>query len=295
MVPRERKKRRSAFTLVELLVVIAILVIVATLAMPAMGPMFASNQTAAAISTLSSLMVTAQTAARTQGTPVGLRIERAYKTNKQGHMVNAQGLTPIQCGISQPEDLDNLARFQPVWLDHQQVRIVNLTYTKYSTGGGGDLFDYLFTPDSAAGVTALPKDIWVAPGLEDVNYSLDENAAANQLWHPTSEGVKYNYFESFFVVFNSAGELARFSSKNTWYKDVSQPVTPNAMTEAFSYPRVTRPWPTESSSPRAVLLYDRKKWDALLKLDAPRREFLRREGVPLYINRNTGAVVEERR
>jgi prepilin-type N-terminal cleavage/methylation domain-containing protein len=273
-----------AFTLTELLVVIAIITLVAAFAIPAMGPMFKSNQTASAVSTIESLLVTAQAAAQAQGTPVALRIEQAYKTSPQGYMVDGQGRPPFQAGFTTP---DSLRSFRPVPLDHQQVRIVNYSPSK----------DYLgyFVADSQSRPTALPSDVWLAPGdIPSPPARLVETALIHS---DLSAGfVPYNTLDTFFIVFNGAGELTRISADHCWYVDRSQPVGPANPTrpEELYYPTVSRP--AGELTPRSILAYDRRKWSGMSSTDGVGRDnLLRREGIPIYINRFTGAAVESKR
>jgi len=247
-----------------------------------MGPMFASNQTASAISTMGSLLVTAQTTARAYGTPVALRIERAYKTNGARLMVNAQGETPYP-KIKRAKDLYG---FTPAWLDHQQVRMLVFAPGKLD---GDALQAFQTAPDSFAPV-ALPKDIWLAPGERFA--SLQEG----DLMHTPGDdklpgdGVRYNAFENFMVVFNASGELVRHPGDKCYYLDRTQRFTVNH--DQYNWVD----YPPGRDSSLSLIAYDRSKWNSIDPSNGSARyDLLQRTAVPIYINRFTGAVLEGKR
>ncbi len=189
--PLAPRPARRAFTLTELLVVLAILGIVATLAVPAVGPMFASNQTASAVSTIGSLLVTAQTTARAYGTPAGLRIERALKVDSRGYMVERMSNKPaFEQGVKAAFELND---FIPLPLDHQQVRLV-----AFAPGRPGTPVSQAFeVPVGSFDPVALPKDIWVAPGesLTRSPSQLTEGALRYRPYYPGDNfvgGVEYS-------------------------------------------------------------------------------------------------------
>jgi prepilin-type N-terminal cleavage/methylation domain-containing protein len=283
-----------AFTLTELLVVLAILALVATLAVPAMGPMFASNQTASVIGTLNAMLVTAQTTARANGTPVALRIEQAYKTDERGYLVDRSNTPTFLQDYGDGIDLNN---FVPVPLDHQQIRML-----VFAPGRPGSVVSQTFdTPLGGFQPVALPKDIWVAPGeyLSVTPGALLETVGAlryrpNQPPDLSVGGVEYNLFENFLIVFNAAGELVRHPADHCYVRDERQPYKITAAGTKYA-PFVRTP----SDSSLSLITYDRNKWNAIgvagPNHGAARRDLLQRTAAPIYINRFIGGVVEEKR
>jgi hypothetical protein len=271
---------------------------------PAVGPMFASNQTSSAVGTIGSMLVTAQATARAYGTPVALRFEQAYKTleyNGQDRkwIVNReQSKTPYDALY---QTLSSLRNFRPVPLDHQQIRMLIFAPEK-----SGSLITQAFqVPTGGFEPVPLPKDVWVAPG-EALALGPAGMAQPN-LWHTPLEGIPYNLLDNFFVVFNGSGELVRRDADQCKYRDPSQRWTVDHKPE--SYPAVDRTWtsaaysapalsvPQFAKSSLSVIVYDRTKWNALgtSTADPARRLDLLKAGVPVYINRHTGAVLEEKR
>ena len=288
--PLAPRPARRAFTLTELLVVLAILGIVATLAVPAVGPMFASNQTASAVSTIGSLLVTAQTTARAYGTPVGLRIERALKADSRGYMVERISNKPaFELGVKAAFELND---FLPLPLDHQQVRLV-----AFAPGRPGTPVSQAFeVPVGSFDPVALPKDIWVAPGesLTRSPSQLTESALRYRPYYPGDNfvgGVEYSRFEDFLVIFNAAGELVRHPADKCYFKDDQQTYAFHPTSNAKYAPFVR----TVEDSSLSLIAYDRNKWNGINPADGfARRDFLQRT-TPIYINRFTGAILEEKR
>ena len=260
--------KQRAFTLIELMVVASIIILVAAVAIPAIGPMMASNQMSEAVGTLNGLLTTAQTAAVAKGTPVGIRIERAFEIGPHGHMRKPGGV--------------------PIWLDHQQARIVDFA-------GGRDT-QVAFTHDPNSKVHVLPKRAWLAPG-----YGLVASLAEGDLIHDPHDidevAVNYNRFETFYIVFNKDGELIRFPWDYIYYADRTQrypkDIDGDGDLDSVS-PRVDHP----DNSARSVLVYERKKWDGINPNDpgsqgqpgGARYDFLRQEARVLNINRATGSI-----
>jgi hypothetical protein len=106
----------------------------------------------------------------------------------------------------------------------------------------------------------------------------------------TGERVAVNYsrLDTFYIVFDQNGELTHFLPAYNYYADKTQQYLKAG--EQVVTPYVDHPDP----SARALLLYDRKQWEELPDVHDTRWSFLARESRPVYINRATGALIEER-
>lgn len=234
---------KRAFSLVELMVVIAIILIVVTLSAISIPAMLRSADQSGAISALESTLALAQTKAQLYCTTVGIRIERAYRTDTNGFMVKD-------------------SNGEAIWEDHQQIRLVIFCH-KQSSGhssawgeagfnvsvppGNNILFEqFTFRRFLNEGVTDLPKSFWVAP------VGALENPGNYGEWQPSNQNASpYNTFETFYVLFNRRGE-SKVQDYWMYYLDDGQ------IDDGGTKPIVEHPLPSE----RAVIVYDRQLYQS---------------------------------
>ena len=264
---------RRGFTLVELMVVMTIIALAAAIAVPAIGPMLASNSTAAAVNRLGGVMALAQAQAKNTGFKAAVRIERAYKTNEEGLMIDAQGDSAYSGGFD-----------GPVWLDHQQARVVV-----------GSRVENVLTDTEQNGIrdpiiVKLPAGAWLAPGNSlyalDLRYYANGTFYLNQPPYPIAANyAAYQPFDTFYVGFNKQGQLASIDADDLGYRDQTQAYLDSGNNKLF--PTVTHPYPSALS----LITYDRKTFENITNL-GDKQAFLQRDGFPIYINRFTGAIVE---
>jgi len=264
---------RRGFTLVELMVVVGIVVILAAIAVPSIGPMLTANHQAEVTNTLGSLLTIIQTRSQSDGSPVAIRIERAFETNERGLMLDANGQTFWEAGA---------AFTGPVWLDHQRVRILSKPFSQ----------DPAFH-QKADTIYNLPNGFWIAPGYclnRDPKWQNHPNyfpsLAENDLIYNPVNAAAYNVIENFYIVFDGQGELIEYDQSGLVYADKTQI---NQVSGDPETPRVIHP----NNSARSLLIYDRKRWNNILQTDdAARYQLLVYEAKPIYMNRALGTIVE---
>jgi len=263
------------FTLIELMVVVVILVLLVSVSVPAVGPMLASNQEAQVLNTLNGILTTAQSQAIAKGTEVGVRFERAIRTNDAGLILDTNGKSSAETGY----DLD-----KPALLDYQRVRIVD--FAQFNDGA-------TFRHNPETKVYDLPPGTWVAPGYctdSDVINSLAENdlIVDPDDQTPSERAVKFNRLETFYIVFDSEGELTRFDRSNNHYADLTQQYLES---DVWIAPYVEHP----DESARSLLIYDRQQWLNQPNTHAARLAFMQSQARPVYISRATGAILGGRK
>ena len=279
------------------MVVVGIIVLLVTITIPAIGPMLASNEQAQVSNTLSGLLINAQATANQTATCVGLRIERAFKTddykpNPLGLMIDTAGHTPFVLGTT-GFSADSAYTGVPFWLDHQQVRFVTLEGR-----------DQVFRQPAFTKVYDLPKNFWLAP---DYTFDADRqnyftSLAENIIKVPTqtnpddrvpqtlADGGKvaaYSRLETFYILFSAEGELVRRPAGTTIYSDQTQRYLVGADQKT---PFIIHP----DESARGVFVYDRRQWNELALGDSAGRAALLGQSWPIYINRVAGSAVEEK-
>ena len=269
-----------AFTLVEMMVVVGIIAVLVSVSLPAFGPMLASNKEAQVLNTLDELLTNAQATACQLRTSVALRVERAFKTNDLGLMVDAAGKTTLDPAFT-----------QPIWLDYQQVRLVTLAAGR----------NQVFSQTRDTKVYELPKNFWLAPDYAlrtDWPSGIPANAipgnlSDNSLRMPQQviatggQAAAFNRIENFYIVFNPAGDMVRYPAVNLVYADQAQQYLAGTV---FTSPWITHPDP----SARAVFLYNRRQWNEIPPTNGADRTNLLKASRPVNINRATGTIVAER-
>jgi hypothetical protein len=272
------------------MVVVGIIVLLVSVTLPAVGPMMASSKEAQVFNTLGSLLVNAQATTSQTGTCVALRVERAFKADDRGFMLDAAGrsrlLGPAPYDTTHPV----------VWLDHQQVRFVTL---------GSDNQQVLSQLKDTK-VYDLPNTVWIAPdyslatgwptslGLPNwaaLTATAGNFAESNVQCTPLYNSVPYatfNRLETFYIVFNPSGNLVQYPAGNIVYADASQQYLDGNNLPIS--PRIAHP----DSSARSVFIYDRNAWNELAPTDSAGRAQLLARSRSVNINRVTGCVVEEK-
>ncbi|NLX15147.1 MAG: prepilin-type N-terminal cleavage/methylation domain-containing protein [Phycisphaerales bacterium] len=261
LCPSVPLSRRRGITLVELMVVIGIIALVAALALPAFGPMMQSKREAEFVNSLNGLFAMAQVSALGKRSHVALRFERAFETVEDTGLMISAGR-------------------EANWLDHQQARFLDFATSK----------EYAFIHDPESKVHALPPNVWVAPG-DFAERNLDDDST--DMWYePTlnNNTVRYSPFDTFYIVFNSNGELTRKPADQCRYRDRTQAYP--AAGDRIVQPMVDYPGrPTVTS----LVLYDRRAFGQVAATSDARKDFLRQYGRPIYLNRYNAAAVEGRR
>jgi hypothetical protein len=279
---------------------VLILAVLIAVAVPAIGPMLASNEHAQVVNTLQGLFTSAQALAEASVTPVGIRFERAARTREQKLQYTIQTASGEE---DQEEvfDLMDKVSGQARYLDHQQARLVE------------------FSPDSSQSfrvvpgskVVDLPRGAWVAPSSAvelDASGNPLQDSKGNPLWVLTDNELRYqprqrkspygpnndltpfSRLETFFLIFDRSGRVQQFPadpsdvSTHYWYRDLSQAYTSGG---TLVVPEVNHPDP----SPRGIIIYDRKAYEELPNQDQARRELLMKSRM-IYVNRSLGSTLE---
>jgi prepilin-type N-terminal cleavage/methylation domain-containing protein len=281
---------RRAFTLIELLVVVAIIVLLIGIAVPVLGPALNSGQQSQMVQQLTGAITIAQARAINQG-GYAIRIERAFKTDIRGLMVDANGQTADDYYKAAPYNLPAFnASLAPVWLNYQQIR-----YLKPSR------VNPCYEP-TIDDVIKLPPNVWLAP-----DYAMYSSAAFAIITDPWKISTSVpntfmiNPLDTFCIVFDSRGSVIQLRPYQMWsgiivaaqsdkyqYQDQTQPVGvyPNWVPP----PAVPMPY----SSARGAILYDRKQFDSFGGDVTAKATYLATKGRPFFVNRYMGSLVEGR-
>jgi type II secretory pathway pseudopilin PulG len=264
-----------------LVVVIGIIILLIAIAVPAVGPALSSNHQTQAIQLLTNAITIAQTRAENRG-GYAIRIERAFKTDPRGYMVDADGESAVAANLA-PNSRFTPSR-APVWLNYQQIRYLNPPK---------DTPAYMPAVDE---VIPLPKNAWLAP-----DYALHTAAPVNfdpkfydpqytqavpvvTLPFPSTASSRFNSFDTFCIVFDQRGNVTELrwdvAGDNYRYLDQTQLTASGPPASGFLY-----------DSARGVILYDRPRFESA---GTGKAAYLAREGRPLYINRFLGTLVEGR-
>lgn len=108
----------------------------------------------------------------------------------------------------------------------------------------------------------------------------------------TRPAVPLNRLDTFYIVFNSNGELTRYPAASLVYLDQSQTYINGA---APVIPRLS--YPTTSAtfdSATSAIVYDRRQWIEAGDNHAARQSLLS-QAQAVNINRVTGSIVEEKK
>lgn len=305
LMPADRLRSgavRRAFSLVELMVVVLILAVLIAVAVPAIGPVLASNEHAQVVNSLQGLFTTAQTLAEASVTPVGIRFERAtrvmerklsyQKLDQHGNPVNEEEVFTL---------MQKDSNGQALYLDHQQARLVQFSADRTQC----------FQVVPGTKVVDLPSGAWVAPSSAvelDASGNPLQDSKGNQLWILTDNELRYqpvqnkspysvnndatsfNRLETFFLIFDRSGRVVQFPadpndpSTHYWYRDPLQAYTSG---NNLIIPEINHPDP----SPRGIIIYDRKAYEELPNLDSERRNLLMKSRM-IYVNRSLGSTLE---
>lgn len=222
----------NGFTLIEMLVVIGIIVVLTALTLISIPGMLTSTNQNQCIQTIESALITAQATSVKYRTRCGIRIERAYKEDKDGFMVK-----------------DNNG--DAIYLNYQRIKIVILGIRQTGLIGYNDskVFDESWTlrkiKDSS--VLELPKNFWVT-----TESAINKNSEV----YPKNAS-KYDTFDNCYVLFDFTGKLHSFSDF-MYYIDEDQPYYDGSGTKI---PVVEFP---EASS-RSLYIYNREEFKSVGK------------------------------
>ncbi len=277
------------------MVVVGLIVLLIAIAVPAVGPLTASNQQAQAVSTLAGLITTAQTAAEANITPVAVRVEPAFRTDRRGLMEDTLGQPADGSGAFNPARAPRL-------LGHQQLQLLLFASRRVdeATGRVDMNAGVAFSRLPEASPVALPKGMWLAPdyalrwdgqggrrSMAEGDLRVDHNEQADPSVNWRNPGAAFNLMDTFYMVFDQSGASTRFPAANLWYYDESQ-----RQASGSGPPRPLLLWHPDDAA-RGVLVYDRQRFNAFAPTDAAgRRTFLATNARPVYVNRSLGSLIQ---
>lgn len=157
----------------------------------------------------------------------------------------------------------------PQWLAHQHIRLLVFGTRREGFEIPGEELSFRQLADTSP--IALPTLVWLAPG-----YALSPAFEVGAFRQPRDpESVPINTLDTFHIAFNRRGELIRLPPDKIVYLDETQG-------NVF----LNQPHP----SARAAIAYDRQ---AFAQHDSD-LDYLK-TGLPLYVDRYTGAAIPGRR